>query len=58
MHFRENLANALFRQKKQYFVPFSKLIREMSLYWNSIFSKSSFKKKKNLEPYNGVLRSL
>ena len=46
------------KKKFQYFAPFPKLIREMPLFWNSIFSKSSLKKKKNYEPYSGVLRSL
>ena len=35
-------ANALFAQKFQVFAPFPKLIREMPLFCNSIFSKSSF----------------
>ena len=40
--------NGHFKKKKiQYFVIFSKLIREILLFWNSIFSKSSYKKKKN-----------
>ena len=36
------LPNAIFGQKKQYFAHFPKLIREMPLFWNSIFSKSSY----------------
>ena len=40
-------ANALFLQKNQCFAPFSKLIREMLLFWNLIFSKSSFNLKLN-----------
>ena len=38
-------ANAPFKKTIQHFVPFSKLIREMPIFWNSIFSKSSYKKK-------------
>ena len=55
----ENGQMALLKKKKkkiQYFAQFPKLIREMPLFWNSIFSKSSLKKK-NLESYNGVLRT-
>ena len=54
------LPNVHFRQKKQFFAHFSKLIKEISHFLNSIFSKSNYKKKKKkiLEPYNGVLRSL
>ena len=44
------------KKKIQYFAQFPKLIREMPLFWNSIFSKSSLKKK-NLESYNGVLKT-
>ena len=52
-------ANAPFKKQIQHFAPFPKLIKEMPLFWNSIFSKSSYKnKKKILEPYSGVLRSL
>ena len=57
----EKMGKCPFQKKKkiQYFTSFSKLIREMSLFLNSIFSKSSYKKKKKiLEPYSGVLRSL
>ena len=35
-------ANALFVQKNQRFAHFPKLIKKMPLFWNSIFSKSSF----------------
>ena len=44
----------------QHFAPLPKLIREMPLFWNSIFSKLSYKKKKKkfMEPYSGILRSL
>ena len=56
--FRRKWANAHFKKTIQHFAPLSKLIREMPLFWNSIFSKSSYKKKKIMEPYNGVLRSL
>ena len=54
------MGKCLFQKKKkiQHFTPFPKLIREMPLFWNSIFSKSSYKKKKIMEPYSGVLRSL
>ena len=44
-------------KKIQHFTSFLKLIRKMSLFRNSIFSKSNYKKKK-LELYSGVLRSL
>ena len=37
------LAFIPFTQKIQYFAIFSKLIREISMFWNSIFKKSSFK---------------
>ena len=39
---RRKLAFARFTQKIQYFASFVKLIREMPLFWNSIFLKSSF----------------
>ena len=45
----------------QHFAPLSKLIREMPIFWNSIFSKLSYKKKKKkkfMEPYSDILRSL
>ena len=42
-------ANALFAQKFQVFTPFPKLIREMPLFCNSIFSKSSFNAKLDLQ---------
>ena len=45
------------KKKIQQFAPIPKLIRKMSLFWNSIFSKSSYKKK-FMEPYSGVLKSL
>ena len=49
-----------FKKKKIYhFAQFFKLIKEMLLFWNSIFGQSSYnklKKKKILEPYSGVLR--
>ena len=35
------LAFALFKKTIQHFAIFPKLIREMLLFWNSIFSKSS-----------------
>ena len=35
-------ANAIFVQKNQRFAPYLKLIKEMPLFWNSIFLKSSF----------------
>ena len=60
----EKMGKCPFQKKKkkkiQHFAQFFKLIREMSLFWNLIFSKSSYKKKKKkiLESYNGVLRSL
>ena len=38
---RKKLAFVLFKKIIQHFAPFSKLIREMFLFWNSIFSKSS-----------------
>ena len=51
-----------FLKKKIYhFAQFFKLIKEMLLFWNSIFGQSSYnklKKKKNLEPYSGVLKNL
>ena len=47
------------KKKIQHFAHFSKLIREMSLFWNSIFSKSSLKKKnKILEPYSDVFKGI
>ena len=53
------LAFTPFYQTIQHFTSFSKLIREMLLFWNSIFSKSSYKtKKKNWKPYSSVLKSL
>ena len=47
--FGEKMGKCLFQKKKkiQHFTPFPKLIREMPLFWNSVFSKSSYKKKKN-----------
>ena len=59
----EKMGKCPFQKKKkiQHFAPFPKLIREMSLFWNSIFLKSSYKKNNNkiiLEPYSGILRSL
>ena len=42
-------ANALFAQNIQHYAPFSKLIREMPLFCNLIFSKSSFNVKLNLQ---------
>ena len=56
----ENGQTPISKKKKiQHFASFPKLIREMPPFWNSIFSKSSYKKKKKfLELYNGVLRSL
>ena len=51
------LAFALFKKTIQHFALFLKLIREILLFWNSIFLKSSFKKKNILEPYSSVLRS-
>ena len=51
-------ANVPFKKKKiQHFVQFLKLIKEMPFFWNSIISKLSYKKK-FLEPYSGVLKSL
>ena len=50
-------ANALFQKKKKKIWHFA-LIREMPLFWNTIFSKLSLKKKKIMETYSGVLRSL
>ena len=50
------LAFALFKKTIQYFAQFPKLIREMPLFQNLIISKSSFKNKKNLEPYSGVFK--
>ena len=43
----EKVGKCPFQKKKkiQHFAKFSKLIREMPLFWNSIFSKSSYKKK-------------
>ena len=38
---RQKLANAIFRQKKQHYTPFPKLIKEMALFWNSIFLQLS-----------------
>ena len=52
----QNLQMPFLGKKKQHFIPFSRLIREMFLFWNSIFLKSSLKKKL-LESYSGVLRS-
>ena len=49
--------NAHFKKTIQHFAQFPKLIREMSLFWNSVFSKSSYKKK-IMEPYSGILKSL
>ena len=40
-------ANAPFKKTIQQFASLPKLIREMPFFWNSIFSKSSYKKKKN-----------
>ena len=41
------MGKCLFKKKKiQHFTQILKLIREMLLFWNSIFSKSSYKKKK------------
>ena len=40
----EKMGKCPFQKKKkkiQHFVPFPKLIREMLIFWNSIFSKSS-----------------
>ena len=54
----ENGQTPISKNKIQHFTQFSKLIREISFFWNSIFSKSSYKKKKIMEPYSGVLRSL
>ena len=50
MHFRivvcgTKLAFAIFYQIIQYFASFSKLIRKMFFFWNSIFSKLSLNKK-------------
>ena len=58
--FGEKMGKCLFQKKKiQHFAPFPKLIREIPFFWNSIFSKSSYKKKKKIiEPYSDVLRSL
>ena len=39
---KRGLNFAHFAQKIQHFAQFSKLIREMPLFWNLIFSKSSF----------------
>ena len=56
---RRKWANAPFKKTIQYFAQFSKLIREMFLFWNSIFSlffwnsifsKLSYKKKKLWSP--------
>ena len=52
------------KKKNLAFYSFPKLIREIPLFWNSIFGQSSYnklkikKKKKIIEPYSGVLRSL
>ena len=46
---RKKLAFAILKKTIQHFALLSKLIREMSLFWNSIFSKSSYKKKNNYE---------
>ena len=43
---RRKWANAPFKKTIRHFAQFSKLIREMYIFWNSIFSKSSYKKKK------------
>ena len=54
-----------FKKKIQHFAQFLKLIKKMSMFWNSIFGQSSYNKlkikklkKKFLEPYSGILRSL
>ena len=39
--FWKKLAFVPFKKTIQHFAPLPKLIREMSLFWNSIFSKSS-----------------
>ena len=36
------------KKKIKYFALFPKLIKEMPLFWNSIFSKSSYKTKKKI----------
>ena len=46
--YRRKLAFASFAQKIHHFAQFPKLIKEMPLFWNSIFSKSSFNVKLNL----------
>ena len=43
------LANSLFTQTFQNFANFPKLIREMPLFWNSIFGQSSYSEPKNLK---------
>ena len=53
----ENGQTPISKNKIQHFTQFSKLIREISFFWNSIFSKSSYKKK-ILEPYSGILKSI
>ena len=51
----ENGQMPLSKKNIQHFAQFPKLIRVMPLFWNSIFSKLSYKKKKkNLEPYSGI----
>ena len=47
----EKMGKCPFQKKKkiQYFAYFSKLIRKMLIFWNLIFSKSSYKKKKKFE---------
>ena len=57
---RRKWANALLKKKKKikHFAQFPKLSREMLLFWNSIFSKSSYKKKKILKPYCDILKSI
>ena len=47
---KKKMGKCPFKKKKkkkiQYFSLFHKLIRKMPLFWNSIFSKSSYLKKK------------
>ena len=54
----ENRQMPISKKTIQHFAPLPKLIREMPFFWNSIFAKSSYKKKKFIEPYSSVLRSL
>ena len=45
----EKMGKCPFQEKKkkiQHFAQFLKLIRKIPIFWNSIFSKSSYKKKK------------